>query len=166
MRSGPSVLALRPGLIVRDEILGREYRIETLLRHGGFGTAYLATRLSGKTRAPALCVVKVTLNAAAWHSEAYFGHLLRHVPALVEVYDSFAWAPGGGRTAVAEYGLVLRQSKFAAGATLDHALDTATRARGGDRNGYRAEFLDLVRRARDLSDRSGTADREDVRAGR
>ena len=41
--------------------------------------------------------MKVTLDAATWHSEAYFGHLLRHVPALVEVYDSFAWAPRGGK---------------------------------------------------------------------
>jgi serine/threonine protein kinase len=98
MRSGPAALGLRHGLIVRDEIRGRDYRIETLLGQGGFGAAYLAHRLSGKTSAPAFCVLKVTFNAATWHSEAYFGHLLRHVPALVEVYDSFAWAPGGGRT--------------------------------------------------------------------
>jgi hypothetical protein len=36
--------------------------------------------------------LKVTIHAPTWHREAYFGHLLRHVPALVEVYDSFAWA--------------------------------------------------------------------------
>lgn len=92
------VLWLRPGLIVQDAIRGREYRIEKFLGRGGFGAAYQAHRLTGASSSPKLCVLKVTLDAATWHSEAYFGHLLRHVPALVEVYDSFAWAPPGGRT--------------------------------------------------------------------
>jgi len=92
------VLWLRPGIIVQDAIRGREYRIEKFLGQGGFGAAYQALRLTGASSAPRLCVLKVTIDAATWHSEAYFGHLLRHVPALVEVYDSFAWAPSGGRT--------------------------------------------------------------------
>ena len=74
--------------------------IETTLRllgQGGFGAAYQAVRLSGPNSSPDTCVLKVTIDAPTWHREAYFGHLLRHVPALVEVYDSFAWAPGGGR---------------------------------------------------------------------
>jgi hypothetical protein len=92
------VLWLRPGVIVQDAIRGREYRIEKFLGQGGFGAAYRAIRLTGASSSPKLCVLKVTIDGATWHSEAYFGHLLRHVPALVEVYDSFAWAPGGGRT--------------------------------------------------------------------
>src|ERR1051326_1121675 len=91
------VLWLRAGLVVRDAIRGRAYRIERFLGQGGFGAAYQALRLSGGGSADRVCVLKVTLDAATWHSEAYFGHLLRHVPALVEVYDSFAWAPRGGR---------------------------------------------------------------------
>ena len=85
-------------MIVEDAIRGREYRIEGFLGEGGFGAAYRARRMSGTSSAPAMCVLKVTLDAATWHSEAYFGHLLRHVPALVEVYGSFAWAPRGRRT--------------------------------------------------------------------
>jgi len=92
------MLSLRPGLIVQDAIRGREYRIEKFLGHGGFGTAYQARRLAATSSAPSLCVLKVTIDAVTWHRESYFGHLLRHVPALVEVYDSFAWAPPGGRT--------------------------------------------------------------------
>jgi serine/threonine protein kinase len=91
-------LRLAPGLTVQDAIRGRAYRIEKFLGQGGFGAAYQAHRLSGTTSAPSLCVLKVTIDAATWHREAYFGHLLRHVPALVEVYDSFAWAPPGART--------------------------------------------------------------------
>ncbi|HTR39331.1 MAG TPA: protein kinase [Bryobacteraceae bacterium] len=92
-----AALWLPSGLIVQDAIRGREYRVEKFLGQGGFGAAYQAHRLSGEGSAPRLCVLKVTIDAATWHSEAYFGHLLRHVPALVEVYDSFAWAPRGGR---------------------------------------------------------------------
>src|SRR4051812_4536626 len=91
------VLWLPRGQVVHDAIRGREYRIEKFLGQGGFGAAYQARRLNATSSVPRVCVLKVTLEAATWHSEAYFGHLLRHVPALVEVYDSFAWAPGGGR---------------------------------------------------------------------
>ncbi|HTQ54929.1 MAG TPA: protein kinase [Bryobacteraceae bacterium] len=93
-----SRLSLPHKSIVEDAIRGRAYRIGKFLGQGGFGAAYQALRFSGASAAPRLCVLKVTLDAATWHREAYFGHLLRHVPALVEVYDSFAWAPAGGRT--------------------------------------------------------------------
>lgn len=91
-----SVLWLHPGLIVQDAIGRKDYRIVQLLGRGGFGAAYRAIRLSRTT--PVTCVLKVTIDARTWHREAYFGHLLRHVPALVEVHDSFAWAPRERRT--------------------------------------------------------------------
>jgi serine/threonine protein kinase len=90
-----SVLWLRPGLIVRDAIGGREYRVVQFLGQGGFGAAYHSICLSGAESAVDACVLKVTMDATAWHREAYFGHLLRDVPALVEVYGSFAWVPRG-----------------------------------------------------------------------
>ena len=86
-----SVLSLRSGLSVHDMLNGREYRIVKLLGQGGFGAAYQAERLRSRNSAAMTCVLKVTIHAATWHREAYFGHLLRHVPALVEVHDSFAW---------------------------------------------------------------------------
>jgi eukaryotic-like serine/threonine-protein kinase len=98
MKSGrATVLWLQAGLVVRDAIHGREYRIEKFLGQGGFGAAYQVERIAGASPAPRRCVLKVTIDAATWHSEAYFGHLLQPVPRLVEVYDSFAWVPDGGR---------------------------------------------------------------------
>ena len=94
--SGASVLWLPPGLIVLDALRSREYRVVKLLGQGGFGAAYQAVRVSTRKSSEA-CVLKVTIDAPTWHREAYFGHLLRDIPALVEVYDSFAWAPGGSR---------------------------------------------------------------------
>jgi len=90
-----SVLWLPPGLIVRDALSGREYRVVKFLGQGGFGAAYQASRRPRTNSFPDMCVLKVTVHAATWHREAYFGHLLRSVPALVEVYDSFARVPAG-----------------------------------------------------------------------
>jgi Ca-activated chloride channel homolog len=53
--------------------------------------------------------------------------------------------------AVAEYGLLLRHSKFAGGASFSHTLKTASDAVGSDLAGHRTDFLDLVRRAAALS---------------
>lgn len=86
-----SALWLPTGALVIDAIGGRQYRVVRLVGQGGFGAAYQVVRSPGSK----VCVLKVTVDATAWHREAYFGYLLRHVPALVEVHDSFAWAPPG-----------------------------------------------------------------------
>ena len=57
----------------------------------------------------------------------------------------FAWA-----TAVAGFGMVLRESEFKGSATFDQVLALARAARGEDAEGYRAEFVRLVELARDL----------------
>ncbi len=66
---------------------------------------------------------------------------------------AFGAAPTDVRfaTAVAEYGMLLRQSKFSGNANFDHVLSIASQALGADLAGHRSEFLDLARRARDLS---------------
>jgi serine/threonine protein kinase len=92
-------LWLNPGQIVQDALSGREYRVVKLLGRGGFGAAYQASRLRSANSSAGICVLKVTIHAPTWHREAYFGHLLRDVPALVEVYDSFAWMRPEGRGA-------------------------------------------------------------------
>jgi len=54
-------------------------------------------------------------------------------------------------TAVASYGMLLRHSDLAGDATWDTVLELAERGRGEDKNGYRAEFIQLVQLARGLS---------------
>jgi Ca-activated chloride channel family protein len=51
---------------------------------------------------------------------------------------------------VAAFGMLLRQSRHAGDATLDTVISWATDGRGSDLDGYREEFLDLVRRAKEL----------------
>ncbi len=54
-------------------------------------------------------------------------------------------------SAVASFGMLLRGSKHAGTATFDAVLEIAGAARGPDLHGYRAEFLQMVRRAKSLA---------------
>jgi Ca-activated chloride channel family protein len=53
--------------------------------------------------------------------------------------------------AVAEFGMILRGSEFKAGSTYSNVISLATHAKGADREGYRAEFIGLVKKAQSLS---------------
>jgi serine/threonine-protein kinase len=92
-----SVLWLPPGLTVHDAINDRQYQVIRWLGQGGFGAAYQVVRIPRTDSKLDACVLKVTIDAVTWHREAYFGHLLRFVPDLVQVYDSFAWLGEGRR---------------------------------------------------------------------
>lgn len=54
-------------------------------------------------------------------------------------------------SAVASFGMLLRNSPAKGNATLDAVLEIAASAKGPDAHGYRAEFLELVRQAKEVS---------------
>ncbi len=58
--------------------------------------------------------------------------------------------------AVAEFGMLLRESKHAGTASFGSARQLAMNARGEDPHGYRREFVRLVDRARELKSKSAT----------
>jgi Ca-activated chloride channel family protein len=60
--------------------------------------------------------------------------------------DNFRFA-----AAVAEFGLVLRNSTFKQQGSYDNAWKLAKSAMGNDEEGYRAEFLRLIRNAQDIT---------------
>jgi Ca-activated chloride channel family protein len=68
--------------------------------------------------------------------------------------DDFRFA-----SAVAMFGMVLRESDFLGTATLDRVEDLARDARGDDRDGYRSEFIRLVEAYGLLDQRSEPRDR-------
>ncbi|MEO8099937.1 MAG: von Willebrand factor type A domain-containing protein [Acidobacteriota bacterium] len=89
---------------------------------------------------------------------------LRHKLPQSDVSQLLQWPVAGGvqdfrsasrdvrfAAAVAEYGMLLRHSKFATNASFDDVMNTASQAIGSDLNGYRTDFLDLVRKAGSLS---------------
>jgi Ca-activated chloride channel family protein len=72
--------------------------------------------------------------------------------AVTDPGESFAKAPTDLRfaAAVAEFGMILRDSKFKGNGTLGAVLEWAQEGKGNDPNGYRAGFIELVRKARAL----------------
>ena len=52
--------------------------------------------------------------------------------------------------AVAAFGMLLRESPHQGTTTLESVLELAQEGRGPDAHGYRSEFLELIRKARDL----------------
>ena len=57
----------------------------------------------------------------------------------------FKWA-----AAVASFGMLLRNSPYAGNSTYAAVIEMAESAKGSDKQGYRAEFIELVKRARQL----------------
>jgi Ca-activated chloride channel family protein len=55
---------------------------------------------------------------------------------------------------VTAFGMMLRNSQHKGSATYDAVLELAGEGIGADRGGYRAEFVELVRKARDLAPRA------------
>jgi Ca-activated chloride channel family protein len=64
--------------------------------------------------------------------------------------ENFTWS-----AAVAEFGLLLRNSEYKGQATWQMVIDTARSAIGKDRDGYRKEFISLAEKARDLMEAKG-----------
>jgi serine/threonine protein kinase len=84
-------LRLPIGTLVRSAVSEREYQVGEVLGEGGFGAVYRITQVTGGKPLRGTCVLKVTLEVGAWHREAYFGELLREMPGIVQVHESFAW---------------------------------------------------------------------------
>jgi len=60
-----------------------------------------------------------------------------------DVSNNFIFA-----SAVAEFGMLLRNSKFMADASFDHILHAVKESKGNDNHGYRSEFIKLVKTAK------------------
>jgi len=113
------------------------------------------------TPAPAPPVAKPALDGAAsrelltvklrWKKPDGDTSTLREVP-LAERGVAFDAAPADLRfaAAVAAFGMILRASEHKGTATLPFVAEIAGSSLGRDEGGYRAEFLDLVRKAEDL----------------
>lgn len=56
---------------------------------------------------------------------------------------------------VAEFGLLLRNSRYKSAADYSHVLTLATEATGKDEEGYRTEFLELVKKAQTIAGEKG-----------
>ncbi|MFZ1611945.1 MAG: YfbK domain-containing protein, partial [Chitinophagales bacterium] len=68
--------------------------------------------------------------------------------AYTNASENFKWS-----AAVAEFGLIIRNSKFKSNADLIQVNQLAESAIGNDRNGYRADFLVMLEQYKKMSGR-------------
>ena len=72
--------------------------------------------------------------------------------AMTDTGFEFAAAPSDLKfaAAVAEFGMILRDSEYKGNGSLQQVIEWAQQGMGADVNGYRADFIELVRKARAL----------------
>ena len=65
------------------------YRVDRMVGEGGYGQAYLATRLGRARSVPSIVCIKASPHIEGWLREAYFGQLLDGTPQAIRVFDAF-----------------------------------------------------------------------------
>ncbi len=88
---------LLPQQVVESPETRLKYRIDSLLGQGGFGQAYLATRMTRSLSVPGIVAIKASEHIDGWLKEAYFGQLLAGHARAIRVFDAFPLAQDDGR---------------------------------------------------------------------
>jgi serine/threonine protein kinase len=88
---------VRRGQVLASVESGLQYRVGSSVGEGGFGQAYLATRVGRSNTVPETVCVKVSTRQDGWLREAYFGLLLNGHPRAIGVFDAFPVVDGHGR---------------------------------------------------------------------
>lgn len=84
------------------------YRVASgRVAQGGFGEIYGGFELDEHRDPLGPVAIKVSLHAASWHGEAYFGRLLSGHPHVVQLLDAFTLIDGSGSARLVKYVLVL-----------------------------------------------------------
>ena len=88
---------LTPAQVITSPETRVQYRVDRLVGEGGFGQAFLATRLTRSRSVPAIVCIKASERIDGWLREAYFGQLLDGHPRAIRVFDSFPLMRADGR---------------------------------------------------------------------
>jgi Ca-activated chloride channel family protein len=67
---------------------------------------------------------------------------------LAKTSDNFRWS-----AAVAAFGMILRESEYVKGFSVEETAELAQAAKGADKEGYRSEFLNLLKATMPLAKR-------------
>ena len=132
---------LAPNQLVQSPETDLQYRIERPIGAGGFGQAYLASRVGRSARVPATVCVKVSTRKDGWLREAYFGQVLDGHERAIRVYDAFPLMHHDGRV---RYFLVLEYAEHG-----DLSAFLRRGGRGWSETAVRREIagiLDVLRR--------------------
>ncbi|MEQ8361290.1 MAG: von Willebrand factor type A domain-containing protein [Cyclobacteriaceae bacterium] len=130
--SGHTVTALYE--IIPVGVESEFYKIDELKYQNLVNNSFAATSKE-------LLTVKFRYKDPSENKSKLIVHPLKdNVNQFEKTSDNFRWS-----AAVAGFGMILRESEFAKGFTVDQVLQLAQDARGVDKEGYRLEFINLVR---------------------
>ena len=105
------------------------------------------TALSSSSQTDEILTVKFRYKAPDGDVSKLIEHpVLDKQVALAKTSDNFRFA-----AAVAQFGLLLRESAYKSASSYDNVLNLARKAKGYDEEGYRSEFVRLVESARLLA---------------
>jgi hypothetical protein len=116
------------------------------LKRVGAATHTQMTSVAGEVSEP-LLTAKLQLKTRG--NDAAIEPIQR---AVSDTGSDFAAAPGELKfaAAVAEFGMILRDSEYKGSGSLQQVLEWAQQGKGADVNGYRSDFIELVRKAQAL----------------
>ncbi len=122
------------------------YEVVLLKRMGTAAHTQMATA-AGEASEP-LLTAKLQLKTRG--NDAAVGFVQR---TLSDTGFDFAAAPSDLKfaAAVAEFGMILRDSEYRGNGSLQQVIEWAQQGTGADMNGYRADFIELVRKAQALT---------------
>ncbi|HEY6051166.1 MAG TPA: protein kinase [Thermoanaerobaculia bacterium] len=80
---------LVPPETVVSPVSSLAYRADRLIGEGGYGQAYVATRIGRSRSVAAKVCIKASEHIEEWVREAYFGQLLDGDPRAIRVFDAF-----------------------------------------------------------------------------
>jgi serine/threonine-protein kinase len=80
---------LLPQQVVTSPETKLQYRVDSLLGQGGFGQAYLATRVTRSRDVPRVVALKASEHIDGWLREAYFGRILEGNSRAIRMFDAF-----------------------------------------------------------------------------
>jgi len=118
------------------------YEVVPLKRVGTAAHTQMPT-VAGEASEPLLTA---NLQPTTRGNDAAVGFIQR---TLSDTGFDFAAAPSDLKfaAAVAEFGMILRDSEYKGNGSLQQVLEWAQQGKGADINGYRADFIELVRKA-------------------
>ncbi|NML21284.1 DUF3520 domain-containing protein [Pseudoflavitalea sp. G-6-1-2] len=106
---------------------------------------YQRTRLTSASNSTELATVKLRYkNPNEDNSREISFAVQQQTNNAFQASENFRWS-----AAVAEFGMLLRKSEFAANSSYNQVLKLATSAIGKDKEGYRKEFIGLVEKIND-----------------
>jgi Ca-activated chloride channel homolog len=115
-------------------------------------------RFSESSYADEIMTVKFRYKAPDGETSKLFAHSVEdEIIAIKETSVNFRFA-----ASVAEFGMLLRNSDFKGSASYENVLMLAARSKGKDDEGYRAEFIKLVKIARTFADQNKDPDDDDL----